>query len=480
MHIGEDLFILGVLLVGAYILGRLGKLIGLPTIPIYMIIGLLASPHTGWFPLNFQAADIELIAVFGLILLLFSLGLEIDQDEFIGNAGKLLISGGSYVLINMGLGFVFGMMVGWGTREALVIAGMTGTCSSAIITKLLIELRRLANKETPMILGVTVVTDIFIAVYLAIVSVVLSGKTEVWPIVLQLSIAFLFLVVMFSLARWGGRVVSRLMRTKDDELFTILFFGLVVLFAGIGEIVGVTDAIGAFLIGVVLGASSYRAKIERVAVPLRDVFAAFFFLNFGLALNIAEFGSVVSLVAIAVAMTFVLSLASGMLLARLHSMGVPEGLNAAAVFVNRGEFTLILATLSVGAGLDERLRPFAGLYVLIMAVLGPLSAARSERLGAALRRTRPQPAQRKVPRDPLLAEEIALVEAATAEIGSGADHGTQRAVKRVVGHVTGPDDAPDKPSERVADSMADFIADRFPPEATENKPDTRERPGDYT
>ena len=240
-----------------------------------------------------------------------------------------------------------------------------------------------------------------------------------------------------------------------------------------------TDAIGAFLIGVVLGASTYRAKIERVAVPLRDVFAAFFFLNFGLALNIAEFGSVASLVAIAVAMTFVLSLASGMLLARLHSMGLPEGLNAAAVFVNRGEFTLILATLSVGAGLDERLRPFAGLYVLIMAVLGPLSAARSERLGAALRRARPQPARRKVPRDPLLAEEIALVEAATAEIGSGSDHGTQRAVKRVVEHVTGPDDAPDKPSERVADSMADFIADRFP-EDTEQKPDTRERPGDYT
>ncbi|TFB53063.1 cation:proton antiporter [Cryobacterium tagatosivorans] len=483
MHIGEDLLILGVLLVISYILGRLGKLIGLPTIPIYMIVGLLASTHTGWFPLNFAAADIELIAVFGLILLLFSLGLEFDQEEFFDNAGKLLISGGSYVLINMGLGFAFGMMVGWGTREALVIAGMTGTSSSAIITKLLIELRRLANKETPMILGVTVVGDIFIAIYLAIVSVVLSGKTEVWPIVLQLSIAFLFLVVMFSLARWGGRVVSRLVRTKDDELFTILFFGLVVLFAGIGEIIGVTDAIGAFLIGVVLGASTYRGKIERVAVPLRDVFGAFFFLNFGLALNMAEFGSVIGIVLIAVVMTFALNVISGLLLARLHRMGLVEGLNSAAILVNRGEFTLILATLSVGAGLDERLQPFAGLYVLLMAILGPLFAARSERIGIALRRATPTAHARKVPRDPLLAEEIALVEAATAEIGSGADHGTQRAVKRVVEHVTGPDDAADRPSERAADSMADFVADRFPPEDTddnEDKTDKRERPGDYT
>jgi CPA2 family monovalent cation:H+ antiporter-2 len=138
MPLGADLITLGVLLVVAYVLARFGKLIGLPSIPIYMIVGLLASPHTGWFPLNFQAADLELIAIFGLILLLFSLGLEFDQDEFIGDAGKMLISGGSYVILNIGAGFAFGLMVGWGTREALVIAGMTGTSSSAIITKLLI------------------------------------------------------------------------------------------------------------------------------------------------------------------------------------------------------------------------------------------------------------------------------------------------------------------------------------------------------
>ena len=415
MPLGADLITLGVLLVVAYILARLAKLIGLPSIPIYMIVGLLASPHTGWFPLNFRAADLELIAIFGLILLLFSLGLEFDQDEFIGDAGKMLISGGSYVILNIGAGFAFGLMVGWGTREALVIAGMTGTSSSAIITKLLIELKRLPNRETPMILGVTVVGDIFIAIYLAIVSVVLSGETGVWPVVLQLGIAFVFLVVMFSLARFGGRLVSRLIRAKDDELFTILFFGLVVLFAGIGEIIGVTDAIGAFLIGVVLGASSYRAKLERVAVPLRDVFAAFFFLSFGLALHIAEFGSVILIVLAAVLLTFSLNLVSGLGLARLQGMGWVEGINAAAILVNRGEFTLILATLAVAAGLDGRLQAFAGVYVLMMAILGPLFAANSERIGLALGgkpKASPRPPR---PRDPMLDEEIALVEAATSD-----------------------------------------------------------------
>ncbi|MGO7984006.1 cation:proton antiporter, partial [Rhizobium johnstonii] len=84
-----------------------------------------------------------------------------DQDEFFDNAGKLIISGGSYILINMAVGLGFGFALGWGTREALVIAGMTATSSSAIVTKLLIELKRLPNRETPMILGVTVVEDIF-------------------------------------------------------------------------------------------------------------------------------------------------------------------------------------------------------------------------------------------------------------------------------------------------------------------------------
>ncbi|MEY9851632.1 CPA2 family monovalent cation:H+ antiporter-2 [Leifsonia sp. EB41] len=438
MHLGEDLIILGILLLVAYVLGRLGKLVGLPAIPIYMLVGLLASPHTGWFPLDFESNYIELIAVFGLILLLFNLGLEFDQDEFFGNFGKLVVSGGSYILINMGVGLAFGFWVGWGTREALIIAGMTATSSSAIVTKLLIELRRLPNTETPMILGVTVVEDIFIAIYLAIVSVVLSGETQLWPVVGKLTVAFLFLVVMFTLARFGGRYVSRLFRTKDDELFTILFFGLAVLFAGIGEILGVTDAIGAFLIGLVLGATKYRNKIEHIAIPLRDVFAAFFFLNFGLELDPAKFPAVLGPVLIAVAMTLVLNILAGQFVAWLNGFGPQAGINTAVILQNRGEFALILATLSLSAGLDARIVPFAGLYVLIMAVLGPILAANSEKIGGMILRSGSSKRRdRRKKRDPMLDEEIALVEAATADLDSDTrrDDGrgdTRQAVDRIV------------------------------------------------
>lgn len=410
-HLGEDLLILGVLFVIAYVLGRVGKLIGLPAIPIYMLVGLLASPNTHFFPLDFEAADVELVATFGLIFLLFSLGLEFDQDEFFGNARALLLSGGTRILINMAVGIGFGFWVGWGGREALVIAGMTAVSSSAIITKLLIELRRLANRETPVILGIAVVEDIFIAVYLAIVTVVISGETDIGAVVLKLGISFLFLIVMFSVARWGGRIVSRLVGTRDDELFTILFFGLAVAFGGIGELIGVSDAIGAFLIGLVLGATRYRTRIEQFALPMRDVFGAFFFLNFGLALDVREFGGVVVPVAVAVVLTLVVNTLGGQLIAWLNRLTPAEGFNVSGMLQNRGEFVLILATLATAAGLDPRLTPFAGLYVLIMAIVGPVLAVNSEKAGARIfRRRRPVVAPRDAGRD----RDFALAEAAMA------------------------------------------------------------------
>jgi CPA2 family monovalent cation:H+ antiporter-2 len=386
--LGQQLLILGVLFVIAYVLGRLGKLIGLPAIPIYMVVGLLASPNTHFFPLNFEPADVELVATFGLIFLLFSLGLEFDQDEFFGNARALLLSGGTRIAINMGVGLAFGFWVGWGGREALVIAGMTAVSSSAIITKLLIELRRLANRETPVILGIAVVEDIFIAIYLAIVTVVISPMTDVWSVVIKLAVSFLFLIVMFTIARWGGRFVSRLVGTRDDELFTILFFGLAVAFGGIGEIIGVSDAIGAFLIGLVLGATRYRARIEQFALPMRDVFGAFFFLNFGLALDVREFGGVVVQVAVAVVLTLVVNTLGGQLIAWLNGLTPAEGFNVSGMLQNRGEFVLILATLATAAGLDPRLTPFAGLYVLVMAIIGPVLAVNSEKAGVRIFRRR--------------------------------------------------------------------------------------------
>jgi CPA2 family monovalent cation:H+ antiporter-2 len=215
-------------------------------------------------------------------------------------------------------------------------------------------------------------------------------------------------------------LVSRLIQTKDDELFTILFFGLAVAFGGIGEILGVSDAIGAFLIGLVLGATRYRGRVEQLALPMRDIFGAFFFLNFGLTLNPATFGSVLWPVTVAVVMTLVVNTLGGQLIAWLNRLTAAEGFNSAAMLQNRGEFALILATLATSAGLDDRLTPFAGLYVLSMAIIGPVLAVNSERFGAVIFRTKKKKKKAAAQPSHLERDEnIALVEAALAGRSDG-------------------------------------------------------------
>ncbi len=314
----------------------------------------------------------------------------------------------------------------------LTAPASTATSSSAIVTKLLIEFRRLANRETPVILGIMVLEDVFVAIYLAIISVVLGGESGFWAVALQLAVSFAFLVVMFALARWGGRFVSRLVNTRDDELFTILFFGLAVAFGGIGELLGVSDAIGAFLIGLVLGATRFRTRIEQFSLPLRDVFGAFFFLNFGLALDPSTFGVVAVPVAVAIVLTLTLNTLGGQLIAWIAKLTPAQGLNTSAMLQNRGEFALILATIATSAGLDARLTPFAGLYVLIMAVIGPILAGRSETFGNRyLRSTRAKAALAKP--TPIMAEEnIALVEAATAGLDAGEPDHAVTAADRLI------------------------------------------------
>ena len=321
-----------------------------------MIVGLLASPNTGWFPLSFESDNIELIAIFGLILLLFNLGLEFDQDEFFGNAGRSARLGRHATSPSTWASASSSASGSAGARaRRSIIAGMTATSSSAIVTKLLIELRRLANRETPMILGITVVEDIFIAIYLAIVSVVISGETDVVAGRAEARRSrSLFLIAMFSLARWGGRSCRGSCGTKDDELFTILFFGLAVAVRRHRRAArrhrrdrrlpdrprlrrdavprphrAVRPADARRLRRVLL--PELRPRAQPGAVP-------------GRASGRCSSRS---------CMTIVLNIGAGQFVAWLNKLGPQAGINAAAILQNRGEFALILATLSPAAGLDD-------------------------------------------------------------------------------------------------------------------------------
>ncbi|MFE3514254.1 cation:proton antiporter [Streptomyces sp. NPDC059166] len=368
----------------AAVLARLGGRIGLPTIPLFILAGILLGPHTPGVVLLDDPHDLEMLSALGLVLLLFYLGLEFHLDDLRKGGRRMALAGGTYLALNVGAGLGFGFALGWGTSEALVLAGVLGISSSAIVTKVLVDLGRIGDPETRPILGIIVVEDVFLALYLAALQPILSGADSLGAAVLDGGKAFGFLLLLAVAARFGTKVIGRLIHTGDDELLVISFLGAAVFVAGVSEWFGVADAIGAFMVGLMLGSTTSGARIRKLVHPLRDAFGAIFFFAFGLSIDPGDLPSVVWPVLAAVAVTMAMNVLAGMATAKIYAFGPAGTANISTTLLARGEFALILATMAAGAGLDERLSPFIAGYVLLLAVLAPLAAGRSHRLARIL------------------------------------------------------------------------------------------------
>ncbi len=373
----DTLLAMGGAFVAAAVLARLGSRIGLPTIPLFILAGILLGPNTPGFVLLDDPHDLEMLSALGLVLLLFYLGLEFHMDDLKTGGKKMAIAGGMYLALNVGAGLAFGFMMGWGTSEAFVFAGVLGISSSAIVTKILVDLGRIGNPETKPILGIIVVEDIFLALYLAALQPIISGADGFGETALQIGKAFAFLLLLALAARFGTKVIGKLFAIKDNELLVISFLGAAVLVAGISEKFGVADAIGAFMVGLILGSTASGSRIRDLVHPLRDAFAAIFFFAFGLSIDPGDMGSVIVPVLIAVVITVAMNLTAGIVAARIYGFGPQPTANVGTTLLARGEFALILATMAATAGLDPRLSPFIASYVLILAVVAPLVAGRS-------------------------------------------------------------------------------------------------------
>lgn len=391
----------------AAVLARLGGRIGLPTIPLFILAGILLGPNTPGYVLVHDPHDLEMLSLLGLVLLLFYLGLEFHMDDLKTGGRKMALAGGAYLALNVGAGLGFGFALGWGTSEALVLAGVLGISSSAIVTKVLVDLGRLGNPETKPILGIIVVEDIFLALYLAALQPVISGADSMASAAVDAGKAFGFLLLLAAAARWGTKLIGRLIATRDNELLVISFLGAAVLVAGVSEAFGVADAIGAFMVGLMLGSTSSGERIRELVHPLRDAFGAIFFFAFGLSIDPGDLPTVVWPVLLAVAVTLLMNVLAGLVASRIYRFGAKPAANIATSLLARGEFALILATMAATAGLDDRLSPFIAGYVLILAVLGPLAAGRSNWLARMLPGRR-EPAAPTAPEPTEQAEPTAL------------------------------------------------------------------------
>ncbi len=324
-----------------------------------------------------------MLSALGLVLLLFYLGLEFHLDDLRSGGRRLPIAGGIYLLLNVGAGLGFGFALGWGHGRRWCSPGYWGSPPprSSPRSSSTSAASRAGDTLDP---GRDRVEDIFLALYLAALQPVISGAQGLTDTVLQAAKAFGFLLVLAAAARYGTRLIGRLMAVRDNELLVVSFLGVTVLVAGVSEVLGVADAIGAFMAGLILAGTPSGPRIRELVHPLRDAFAAIFFLAFGLAIDPGHLASVAGPVAAAAALTVVMNLIAGLLVARLYRYGPGPAADIATTLLARGEFALILAAMATGAGLDDRLAPFIAGYVLVLAVLGPIAAGRAHLLARLL------------------------------------------------------------------------------------------------
>jgi CPA2 family monovalent cation:H+ antiporter-2 len=436
----NELAVLGAALLLAGLFARIGGRLGLPTIPFFIVAGITFGPNTPGIVVLEDPESIHLLATLGLILLLFHLGIEFSIDDLLGGGRRLLWAGGAYIALNFGAGLALGWALGWGTREIFVIAGMIGTSSTAIVTKLILDLRRVSNPETGMILGIIVVEDVFLAFYLAFLQPIIGDQEGAGEIARSVALAFVFLLGLFALARWGARLVRPVIATADAELSVILAVGFGVFVAGFAHVAGASDAVGALLAGMVVAGTGIGVRVERLLVPLRDTFAAIFFFWFGLTIAPSDMGAIAPAVAVAVLVTLVFNVIAGVVAARIYGYGRSAASNTALMLISRGEFELILASLAVAAGLDARVAAFAALYVLVLSIFSPVASARSAVLARWLPRRllgddpEPLTAADATPPEPIIeAGVIGRLGAETVEFGVRPGHAVNGAHVRDLG-----------------------------------------------
>jgi len=360
---------LGAAIVGLAILARLANRLGFSAIPLYLLAGL-AFGNGGLAPLDVSESFIHIGAEIGVLLLLFMLGLEYTGEELKHYLKIGLPAGAVDFALNFPPGLVTGLLLGWTPLSAALLGGVTYISSSGIIAKVLGDLKRLNNAETPSVLSVLVLEDLAMAVYLPLVAVLLVGGGP-RKIALSVSVALVTVSLVLLIAVRFGRQISEFASHESDEIILLTAFGAMLLVAGLAQRLQVSAAIGAFLVGIALS-GPIAAQSQRLLAPLRDLFAATFFFFFGLQINPATLPRAMPLAVGLGLLTALTKVLTGYWAARQAGVDRRARWRAGMALVARGEFSIVIAGL--GAGIEPQLGPLSAAYVLFLAVLGPVLA----------------------------------------------------------------------------------------------------------
>ncbi|NTV39248.1 MAG: cation:proton antiporter [Demequinaceae bacterium] len=376
-HAAVVLIELGVIFLLLAVLGRFAARIGIPSVPLYLLAGLVIGDG-GLFRVDAGEEFLAIGAQIGVVLLLLLLGLEYSPIDLKNGIRTSWQAGLIDAFANTVPGIAAGLLLGWSPVASLLLGGVTYVSSSGIIARLLDDFDRYANRETAVILSLLVMEDIVMAVFLPIVAVILVGASIAQGAAAAGAAIGIVAVAFFISLRYSKQV-SKVVHSHSRELLLLSVLGLAFLVAGLAEAAQVSAAVGAFLLGLTLS-GQVADQMRSLLPPLRDVFGGIFFVFFGLTIDPRDLVPVL-LPALALAIiTAITKIGTGAWAAARAGIGPKGRWRTGLSLIARGEFSIVIAGLGVAAGAQSDLGPLSAAYVLMLALSGSILMRFADRI----------------------------------------------------------------------------------------------------
>jgi len=368
-EIGAALLVLGIV---AFIANRFK----FSVVPLYLLIGL-ALGDGGLIPLSLSEEFLTTGAQIGAIMLLLLLGLEYSAYDLAKAFTERRSSGVIDFFANATPGFVIGLILGWDIGGALALAGITYVSSSGIAAQLIKEMGWRRSEVSKRAIGVLVFEDLALAPYLPLLTSVVLGVSA-WSGIISVSVALAITGLVILISFKGKNRWSKILNPNEPGGLLLTVFGAALLAAGLADMIGFSGVVAAFLIGLLLTGEVAETARARLS-PIRDIFAAIFFLFFGITTNPADLPAVIPLALLLAG----LGIAGKYLVGWWVTRDLTDPMSAwraTGFLIPRGEFSMVIAALAAPIVIGLELQALTLAYVIVTAFAGSivLSVTRSK------------------------------------------------------------------------------------------------------
>ena len=374
------LFSIVVLLLAVVIAVMAFRRFRLPPMFAYLLVGMTIGPFAlGWMP---NDETTQHLAEFGIVFLMFSIGLEFSLAQLSAMRRTVFGLGGAQVILTIAIVMAIAMAIGIDWRGGLTLGGIFAMSSTAIVAKLLMERVELQSAHGRLVMGVLLFQDLAVVPLLVLLPALAQEPERFLP---MFGVAMLKAVLILSLLLWYGRRLMRsffhlVAKQKSSEIFVLNVLLVTLGLAWITEVAGLSMALGAFVAGILISETEYRYQVEDYIKPFRDVLLGLFFVTIGMRLDLGALIGNIGWVMLTLVAIIVIKFAIVWSLARAFRHSTSVSTRGGLILSNAGEFGFVLlANAGLLGLLEQRYQQVVLAAMLMSMLLAPIVIAQMDR-----------------------------------------------------------------------------------------------------